>query len=137
MTGVERPQRPLKVFLTEDSPVMRERLLEEIASVRKIEFVGCAATASETIEQLSRQECDALVLDLNLERGSGFEVLKSVRARHAQRPLVIVFTSYAYPYYRRLTMEMGANFFLDKATDFNRLLEIIGGLPTADDAVPA
>ena len=136
LTSIDRPQRPLKVFLVEDSQLMRERLIEEIASTRETEFVGCTGTASDAIEQLSKQECDALVLDLTLERGSGFEVLKSVRAKHTRRPLVIVFTSYAYPYYRRLTMEMGANFFLDKATDFNRLLEIIGGLPAADDAVP-
>jgi DNA-binding NarL/FixJ family response regulator len=136
MTGIKRPQRPLKLFLIEDSAVVRERLLEDIASVRETEFVGCAGTASDALEQLSKLECDVLVLDLNLERGSGFEVLKSVRAKHAQRPQVIVFTSYAYPYYRHLTMEMGANFFLDKATDFDRLLEIIGGLPAADDAAP-
>lgn len=136
MAGLERPQSPLKLFLIEDSAAIRERLLEEIASIRKTEFVGCAGTASDALEQLSKLECDVIVLDLNLERGSGFEVLKSVRAKHAQRPKVIVFTSYAYPFYRHLTMEMGANFFLDKATDFKLLLHIIEGLPAADDAAP-
>ena len=45
-----------------------------------------------------------------------------------------MFTSYAYPYYRHLTMELGADFFLDKATDFKLLLEIIEGLPAADES---
>jgi hypothetical protein len=31
-------------------------------------------------------------------------------------------------------MELGANFFLDKAKDFKLLLEIIKGLPAAYDA---
>ena len=33
-------------------------------------------------------------------------------------------------------MEMGADFFLDKATDFKLLLEVIKGLPAAEDAPP-
>jgi len=136
LTSTDRPQRPLKVFLVEDSPLIRERLIEEIASTRETEFVGCAETQSDAVEKLSKLDCDAIVLDINLARGSGFEVLKSVRANRAHRPRVIVFTNYAYPYYRQLTMEMGADFFLDKATDFNRLLEIIEGLPAADGAAP-
>ena len=136
LTTVDRPHRPLKVFLVEDSRFIRERLIEEIASTRETEFVGCAETESEAVEKLSKLDCDAIVLDINLARGSGFEVLKSVRANHARRPQVIVFTNFAYPFYRQLTMKMGADFFLDKATDFNRLLEIIIGLPAADGAAP-
>ena len=135
LTNTDRPQRPLKVFLVEDSQFMRERLIEEIASTRETEFVGSAETESEAVEKLSKLECDAIVLDINLERGSGFTVLKYVRAnRAAHQPRVIVFTNHAYPFYRQLTMQMGADFFLDKATDFNQLLEIIAGLSAADGA---
>jgi DNA-binding NarL/FixJ family response regulator len=135
-TGIDRPQRPLKVFLVEDSRLIRERLIEEIACTRDTEFVGCAETESEAVEKLSDLECDAIVLDINLARGSGFEVLKSIRANRARCPQIIVFTSYAYPYYRLLSMQLGADFFLDKAKDFKMLLEIIKGLPAADGAAP-
>lgn len=135
-SAIDRPQRPLKVFLVEDSNLVRERLLEAIALTRETEFVGCAETESEAVEKLSNLECDAIVLDINLARGNGFEVLKSIRANHIRWPQVIVFTSYAFPFYRQLTMELGANFFLDKAKDFKLLLEIIKGLPAADDPAP-
>jgi DNA-binding NarL/FixJ family response regulator len=136
VTGIDQAQRPLKVFLVEDSRLIRERLIEKIAFKRKTEFVGCAETATDAVDKLSKLDCDAVVLDINLERGNGFEVLRSVRANRAGRPRVIVFTNYAYSYYRQLSMEMGADFFLDKATDFERLLEIIEGLPAADGTVP-
>ena len=136
VTGIDLAQRPLKVFVVEDSRLIRERLIEKIESIRKTEFVGCAESASEAVDKLSRLNCDAVVLDINLARGSGFEVLRSVRADRTRRPRIIIFTNYAYPYYRQLTMEMGADFFLDKATEFDRLLEIIEGLPAADGAVP-
>ncbi len=136
LTSIGGRPRPLKVFLVEDSRFIREQLIEEIASTRETEFVGCAETESEAVDKLSKLDCDAIVLDINLARGSGFGVLKSVRASRAHRPRIIVFTNYAYPYYRHLTMEMGADYFLDKATEFDRLLEIIEGLPAADDAAP-
>ena len=135
-SAIDRAQRPLKVFLVEDSKLVRERLLEAIASTRATEFVGCAETESEAVEKLSNLECDAIVLDINLARGNGFAVLKSVRANRVRWPQVIVFTSYAFPFYRQLTMELGANFFLDKSKDFKRLLEIIEGLPAADEPAP-
>lgn len=135
-SAIDRPQRPLKVFLVEDSNLVRERLLEAIALTRETEFVGCAETESEAVEKLSNLECDAIVLDINLARGNGFEVLKSIRANRIRWPQVIVFTGYAFPFYRQLTMELGANFFLDKAKDFKLLLEIIKGLPATDDPAP-
>lgn len=135
-TATDRAQRPLKVFLVEDSGLIRERLIEAIASTRETEFVGCAESEADAVDKLSKLECDAVVLDINLARGSGFEVLRSVRAGRAQRPQVIVFTGYTYSYYRQLTMDLGADFFLDKATDFKRLLEIIEGLPAADEPAP-
>ena len=85
LTNIDRPQRPLKVFLVEDSEFMRERLIEEIASARETEFVGSAETESEAVEKLSKLECDAIVLDINLERGSGFTVLK-YGSRQSGRP---------------------------------------------------
>ena len=132
-TAIDQPQRPLKVFLIEDSQLIRERLIEEITSIRKTEFVGCAESESEAVEKLSHVDCDAIVLDIGLVRGNGFGVLRSVRASRVRWPKVIVFTSHAYPFYRQLTMELGANYFLDKAKDLKLLLEIIKELPSADD----
>ena len=135
-TGVDRAQRPLKVFLVEDSELIRDRLMEEIASTRETEFVGCAETETEAVEKLSKLDCDAVVVDINLARGSGFGVIKSVRAQRDHATRVIVFTNYAYAYYRELTMALGADFFLNKATELDRLLEIIHTLPLADAAAP-
>jgi DNA-binding NarL/FixJ family response regulator len=135
-TAADWPQRPLRVFLIDDSRLIRERLIEEISRTRETEFVGYAESESEAVAQLKKLQCDAIVLDINLAQGSGFEVLRSVRADRTRRPRVIVYTGYAYPYYRRMTMELGADYFLDKATDFKLLLEIIEELPTTDGGAP-
>ncbi len=124
-----RSVNALRVFLVEDSALIRERLGEDIASAGRIEVVGYAETETAAIAALHELHCDVIILDLDLRQGNGFEVLKSVRAeRTGPRPLVIVFTNYVYPHYRNQSVRWGADFFFDKARDFERVREVIQDL---------
>ena len=123
---------PLRVFLVEDSALIRERLSEDIASPGQIEISGYAETQNDAIAALHEQRCDAIVLDLDLREGNGFEVLKSVRAEPLDpKPVVIVFTNYVYPHYRSQRVNLGADYFFDKARDFDRVREVIQDLARA------
>lgn len=123
---LRQSRKPVKLFLVEDSALIRERLAEEFASAGRIEIVGNAETESEAIEALQDLQCDAIILDLDLRQGNGFEVLKRVRSdRRGPRPLIIVFTNYVYPHYRNESVRLGADFFFDKARDFDRVRETI------------
>jgi len=127
-----RTLNALRVFLVEDSSLIRERLGEDIASAGRIEVVGYAETEDAAIAALHEQQCDVIILDLDLRQGNGFEVLKSVRADPAgPRPLVIVFTNYVYPHYRSQSVRLGADYFFDKARDFDRVREVIEDLARA------
>ena len=100
-------------------------------------MVGIAETESAAIAALRGLACDAIILDLDLKQGNGFEVLKWVRAGHrGPRPLIIVFTNYVYPQYRNQSMRLGADFFFDKAQDFDRLRETIDKFLPADGGRP-
>ena len=70
---------PLRVFLVEDSAVIRERLMESISSLPHVMVVGHADTESEAISALDRVPSDAVVLDLQLRHGHGLNVLKALR----------------------------------------------------------
>ena len=121
--------RPIRVFLVEDSAAIRERLNEGVASEGRIDVVGFAETEADAIAALNELDCDAVVLDLVLRHGNGIEVLKSVRARHpGARPLVVVFTNYVYAHYRNQCARLGADYFFDKARDFDRVREVIEDL---------
>jgi len=70
--------------------------------------------------------CDALVLDLQLKQGHGFNVLKTVRsASHRPRITVLVLSNYATPLYRARSMEIGADYFFDKAREYDQLCEVL------------
>ena len=55
-------------------------------------------------------------------------MLKTLK-RSVHAPVVVVLTNNAYPELERKCLEEGADFFLDKAKDFEKLFQIFGGSP--------
>jgi two-component system response regulator DevR len=117
---------PLTVFLVEDSLAIRARLAETIRGIAGARLVGEAGTVGDAIEGIRSTRPGALILDLQLEDGSGLDVLKSV---HPGSPAlrVAVLTNYATDQHRRACISAGAEFFLDKSSEFPRIREIIQG----------
>ena len=121
------PTHPLRVFLVEDSAVLRDRLAESLGSMSGVQIVGTTDTEQSAIDALGTLQCDVVVLDLQLKQGNGFNVLKAIR--HSESPqhrkLVIVLTNYAFSLYRHRCLQAGADFFLDKSREYERLPEVL------------
>ena len=117
---------PLRVFLVEDSPVIRERLTESISALAHVAVVGTADSEGEAIGALHETACDAVVLDLQLKRGHGFNVLKAVR-RRVERPrlTVIVLSNLSSSQYRDRSLDLGADYFFDKAREYDRVCDVL------------
>lgn len=112
---------PLRIFLVEDSAILRDRLEETFASWGKIEMAGHAETEAVAEAALRTQNWDVLILDLQLLHGTGLGVLRSLKSHRRPGTVVIVLTNYAIPSYRARSMELGADYFFDKANDFAKL----------------
>lgn len=119
-------QPVLRVFLVEDSRIIRERLEEALGASGRIAVVGHAEGEAAALDALQASPWDAVVLDLQLRQGSGFGVLRALR--DAGRPAgakVIVLTSFAYPRYRAQSEKLGADHFFDKSRDYERVREVL------------
>ncbi len=122
---VAAQQHPLlMVYLVEDSAPIRARLAATIRGIEGAELVGEAATVGAAIDGIRATHPGAVILDLQLEDGSGLEVLKAVNP--AAQPLhVAVLTNYATDQHRRACIDAGAEYFLDKSSEFPRIREIL------------
>ena len=109
----------MTVFLVEDAPLLRERLIALIASVGA-STVGHAEGAREAIDGILAARPDAVVLDLSLKEGNGFEVLRGVR-KLAPEIAFFVLTNHPMEGYRLSAERLGARGFFDKSTEFDRL----------------
>ncbi len=122
--------RNIRVFVADDSIVLRERLLEMLGEIPGVQVLGCAEDGLHAIDCIRQLKPDAVILDIQMPRGTGLDVLKNVK-RADIGPMVIVFTNFPYPQYRKRAMEYGAEFFFDKTTEFEKLRELFGQLTGA------
>ncbi len=125
----------LRIFLVEDSPILRERLVEMLASWGEIEIVGHAETEAAADAALKTQEWDVLILDLQLLQGTGLGVLRNLGGHRREGTMVIVLTNYAIPLYRERSMQLGADYFFDKAHEFARIKDVLDELAKKKSAV--
>lgn len=113
---------PLRVFLVEDSPSVRDRLIDFLAEPGKVDVIGFADTETEAVRLLWAEPVDVAIVDLNLREGTGLGVIESLRAlQSVPRPTVVVLTNYAFPEFEIACRERGADYFFDKSTQFGAL----------------
>jgi DNA-binding NarL/FixJ family response regulator len=116
--------RKLTVFLADDSALIRERLPGMLAEITEVELIGQASDGIEAINSVRELKPDVVVLDIRMPGKNGMEVLQELK-KYEPAPCVIIMTNYPYPQYRKKCLDLGADYFLDKSTDFDRLLAVI------------
>ncbi len=82
-----------------------------------------AATVRAAIDMADRLKPDVLILDHNFPDGIGLEVLREVRRKNTSR-IIIALTNFAEAQLKRKYFLNGANYFLDKSKDFEKVLKI-------------
>ncbi len=114
----------IRVFLVEDSRLIRQRLVGMLGRIPGIKVVGEAEDAVAAIDAICATKPDAVVLDLQLKSSSGLEVSRAIGTR---LPAIqfIVLTNHATAEHRERCLAAGARHFLDKTDEFGRLRGIL------------
>jgi len=128
-------RRDMKVFVVEDSAAVRERLVELIRDVKDVEVVGEAATYDTAVAGIINTRPDVAVLDIKLanENGSGIDALIEVR-KTLPGIRAIILSNYSTPQHLKASADAGAEYFLDKSSDFERVAEILQRMKVASGA---
>ncbi len=114
----------MNVFVVEDAPQVRKRLVAMLRTVPDVDVVGEADSVRGAVDGILGSDADAMLLDLQLTDGNGLEVLAAIKP---QRPAlrVIVLSNFATSQYRAACLAAGAEVFLDKSQDFGSVPSIL------------
>ena len=113
----------MKVFLVDDALVIRQRLAKMLATLKGVQVMGEAVVADDAIQSIRRLRPDVVILDLQLLKGTGFDVLEAIQ-QDKPTPIVIVLTNFPYSVFRQKCLEAGADFFFDKSTEFQKIQNV-------------
>jgi len=117
--------KPLRVFIVEDSPLVRDRLDAAVTAAGGI-VVGHSEAANDAIENLATVDPDVVIVDIQLSSGTGFDVLEALQTTGDGRSATkIVLTNHASREYRDRSFQLGANAFFDKSSETPQLFELI------------
>lgn len=79
----------IRIALIDDSALTRHELRRVIDAESDMEVVGMAADGAAGLEVVDQVRPDLLVLDLEMGDVSGLDVLRALRARHPQLPVIV------------------------------------------------
>ncbi len=116
--------RVRKIVVVDDHPMMRVGLRQYLAQEPDVEVCGEAANATEALSVVERVSPDLLILDISLEGRSGLDLLKDLRLRFPELP-VLVHSMHDQSIYAERALRAGARGYLTKQETGDKLLSAV------------
>ena len=108
----------MRVFVVDDEPAARRKVLRFLQEHADVEVVGEASNGQEALDRISATHPDVVILDIQMPGGDGFDVVEALTANdHA--PSIIFAT--AYDEHAVRAFEVNALDYLLKPFDRERL----------------
>ena len=115
----------MNVFVVEDAPEVRKRLVAMLRSIAGVTVVGEADSVRGAVDGVQASAADVMLLDLQLADGSGLEVLSAVKPQQPDLYVIVLSNFANATQYRDASLAAGADVVLDKTTEFGRVREIL------------
>lgn len=103
----------VRVLIVDDHELVREGLVGAFAREESTEVVGSVGTVAEAIEAYTKDRPDVIVTDLQLQDGTGLDIIRQVRQNDEKIGLVVV-TMHSGDDQIFAAMEAGASAFVGK-----------------------
>lgn len=127
--------RPIKVFVVEDHPVVRLGLKTMLESEPGIAVVGMAASGSEAMNTVPSVAPDIVLMDLRMPEMDGLQTIAALRAQNPDQK-IIVLTNYHSDEDIFAALQGGAMGYLLKSAPLGEVLSAIRGVQSGDRRIP-
>lgn len=114
----------LKIFIADDHLLIREGLKKLLAYETDLKIVGEADNPDDTLDYISNNEVDILILDINLPGKSGLDILKQLKMFKPGLH-VLILSMYPEEQFAERTLKAGASGYLTKESAPDELINAI------------
>jgi CheY-like chemotaxis protein len=127
---MNQPSRPrLRALVADDVEVVALQVAELLTGA-DAEVVGPACDGAQALQLWAQHRPQLAVLDFNMPELTGLQVVRAIRAAERQeqakeRCRVVIFSAHTEPSFADACLAEGADHFLNKHADFERLRDIV------------
>jgi DNA-binding NarL/FixJ family response regulator len=122
--------QPRRVFIVDDHPIVRQGLGQLINHEPDLKVCGEAEGVKEARASLGEAEPDVVIVDLSLRDSDGLELIKDIRSKYKNLP-VLVLSMHDESIYAERLLSAGANGYIMKQAAADQLLialrRVLGG----------
>jgi DNA-binding NarL/FixJ family response regulator len=115
---------PARILLVDDHQIVRQGLASLIAQEPDLEVCGEAADESSAWKLVSTLKPDVVIVDLTLERGSGIDLIRRIRADHPDVAILVLSMHHEIFFIER-ALRAGAWGYLTKQEASDNVLQAI------------
>jgi two-component system chemotaxis response regulator CheY len=117
-----------RILIVEDSPTMRQLLVFALRRLSGVDLVE-AQDGMDGLRKLSSDRFDLALIDINMPVMDGLKLIGLMRSEDALRDVpVIVITTEGAEQDRERALRLGANEYLTKPIQANRVLAVVRSL---------
>ena len=113
-----------RVLIVDDHSAAREGLAVRITSQPDLEVCAQAADAAEAMKLVETSHPDVVVVDIQLEVGSGFDLVEWIKLHHGSIG-ILVWSMYSDTIYAERALRAGALGYINKQQATSRIVEAI------------
>ncbi len=113
-----------KILIVDSSLMIVQRLNSMLTETECSNCVSSANSYSEALEKLSADKYDIVLLDTQLQGKNGFELLSFIKTNYPETKTIMV-TNQTSDFYRSKGQRIGVDHFVDKSSEFEKVIEII------------
>lgn len=117
----------MKIISVDDSESISIHLKELIDKTAGFTFSGHASTITRALELIENVKPDIVFLDIFLKDENGLGLLAHLK-EYLPKIIVIMLTNNNELIYKNKAKQLGANYFLDKSYEFDKIPQLLNSL---------
>ena len=121
-----------RILIVEDSPTMRQLLVFALRRLKNVEIVE-AQDGMDGLRKISSDHFDLALIDINMPVMDGLKLISLIRGEDSLKEIpIVVITTEGAKEDRDRALVLGANEYLTKPIQANRVLAVARGLLKLD-----
>ena len=113
----------MNVLIIEKSDILNERYTSLLSPIDEIDMLTHSALTEKTFDFVNKHKPEVIIIAQNMDSNTYIKSIKSLKHNNPDA-FIIILSAKSFPQLFKKYKEWGADFILDKSTEFNKLPEV-------------